>query len=93
MSPDDVVRTQGTFEFKRMVWPYVVTTGGDGTREVEVRDAICPRCRGRASYQQIGENVLLSCRRCSISSNYSPFSSYDELKEHVAGLTLESLED
>ncbi len=84
-------RTQDTFTWRRMVWPYVLTTYNDGRREVEVRDAICPRCRGRASYKQVGDKVLLSCFRCNISENYSPYGSYDELKEAVREQILSSL--
>ncbi len=84
-------RTQGTFTHRRMVWPYILTTYDDGSREVEVRDAICPRCRARASYRQVGDKVLLSCHRCNISENYSPYASYDELKEAVREMVLDSL--
>jgi hypothetical protein len=85
-------RTQDTFEYKRFVWPYVLTTYPDGRREVEVRDAICPLCRGRASFTKTGDRILLQCRRCNISVLYSPFESYDELKAHVAGLIMGRLE-
>ena len=85
-------RTQDTLTWKRMVWPYVLTTHDDGRREVEVRDAICPRCRMRAKVTSAGEKVLVQCLRCNISEDYSPFSSYEELKEHVASLILTKLE-
>jgi hypothetical protein len=91
MVPDEGRRTQDTYTWKRMVWPYVLTTYDDGRREVEVRDAICPRCRGRASYKQAGDKVLLRCYRCNISESYSPYGSYDELKEAVAEMILRSL--
>lgn len=84
-------RTQGTFTQGRMVWPYILTTYEDGRREVEVRDAICPRCRARASYKQVGDKVLLNCNRCNISENYSPYASYDELKEAIRKMIVDSL--
>ena len=59
---------------------------------MEVRDVICPRCRMRASHTQVGDGVLLQCRRCNISTNYSPISSYVALKDHVRGLILEQLD-
>ena len=85
-------RTQDTFEFKRFIWPYVLTTNPDGSREVEVRDAICPLCRGRASYSQRGDDLLLQCRRCNISAIYSGFKSIVELKAHVSELILTKLD-
>ena len=85
-------RTQDTFVFQRFVWPYVLTTNPDGSREVEVRDAICPLCRGRASYSQKGDDMLLQCRRCNISAVYSGFRSIDELKAHVSELILAKLQ-
>ncbi len=85
-------RTQDTFEFKRFVWPYVLTTNPDGSLEVEVRDAICPRCRGRASHAQKGEDLLVQCRRCNISVVYSGFKSIDELKAHVTQLIMAKLQ-
>lgn len=91
MAGEGVKRTQNTHTWKRMVWPYILITHEDGRREVEVRDAICPRCRARASYKQTGENVLLSCHRCNISENYSPYGSYEELKEAVAKEILRSI--
>lgn len=81
-------RTQDTFTWKRMVWPYVLTTREDGSMEVEVRDAICPRCRARARATTADGSVLLQCLRCNISENYSDFGSYEALKEHVASLIL-----
>jgi hypothetical protein len=92
MSPEGGRRTQATFTYRRMVWPYILTTHEDGTREVEVRNAICPRCRAKASYKQVGDKVLLNCFRCNISENYSPYGSYDELKDAVAKMILESLD-
>ena len=92
MSAQGGRRTQATFTWKRMVWPYILTTYEDGKREVEVRDAICPRCRGKASYRQVGEKVLLACYRCNISENYSPYGSYDELKAAVAEMIIGSLD-
>jgi hypothetical protein len=92
MSDEGGRRTQDTFTWKRMVWPYLLTTYEDGRREVEVRDAICPRCRARASYKQVGEKVLLTCHRCNISENYSPYGSYDELKAAVTKMIIESLD-
>lgn len=92
MSAEGGRRTQDTFTWKRMVWPYVLTTHDDGSREIEVRDAICPRCRARASYKQVGDNVVLNCFRCNISENYSPYGSYNELKEAVRALILGSLD-
>ncbi len=92
MSGDGGRRTQDTFTWKRMVWPYILTTYEDGSREVEVRDAICPRCRARASYKQVGDKVFLNCFRCNISENYSPYGSYNELKEAVRTVILESLD-
>ncbi|UCC92694.1 MAG: hypothetical protein JSW25_08520 [Thermoplasmata archaeon] len=92
MSAEEGKRTQDTLTWRRMVWPYVLTTYEDGRKEVEVRDAICPRCRARASYKQVGEKVLLSCHRCNISENYHPYGSYDELKEAVRQRILESLD-
>jgi len=74
-----------------MVWPYIWTSYDDGRMDVEVRDAICPLCRGRASQSQQGDKVLLECRRCNISEMYSGFASYEDLKAHVAGLVLEEL--
>ena len=91
MSAEDGKRTQNTYTYKRMVWPYVLTTYEDGRREVEVRDAICPRCRGRASYKQEGDKVLLTCHRCNIAENYSPYASYDELMDAVSKMILDSL--
>lgn len=85
-------RTQNTFTYKRMVWPYIITTYDDGRREVEVRDAICPRCRARASYKQEGDKVLLACYRCNISESYSPYGSYDELKAAVVEMVERSLD-
>jgi hypothetical protein len=75
-----------------MVWPYILTTLEDGSREVEVRDAICPRCRAKASYKQVGDKVLLSCFRCNISENYAPYGSYNELKDAVSKMILASLD-
>ena len=92
MSQSEGRRTQDTFVHKRFVWPYILTTFPDGKHEVEVRDAICPRCRARASYSQNGERVMLQCRRCNISANYSPFGSYEELKDHVSKLILDKVE-
>lgn len=92
MTGNEGRRTQDTFAWKRMVWPYVLTTYADGRREVEVRDAICPRCRMRAKVTTDEDKVLVQCLRCNISENYSPFSSYEELKEHVASLILKELE-
>jgi len=92
MSPEGGRRTQDTFTHKRMVWPYILTTYEDGRREVEVRDAICPRCRARVSYKQVGDNVLLNCFRCNISENYSPCGSYDDLKAAVAEMIESSLD-
>ena len=91
MSAEGGKRTQDTYTYRRMVWPYVLTTYEDGRREIEVRDAICPRCRGKASYKQVGDKVLLNCHRCNISENYSPYTSYDELRDAVANMILESL--
>ena len=91
MSAEGGKRTQDTYTYRRMVWPYILTTYEDGRREVEMRDAICPRCRGKASYKQVGEKVLLNCHRCNISENYSPYASYDELKDAVAKMILDSL--
>jgi hypothetical protein len=73
-----------------MVWSYILTTHEDGRREVEVRDAICPRCRGKASYRQDGEKVVLACNRCNISEQYTPYGSYDDLKAAVAEIILAS---
>ena len=84
-------RTQDTFTWKRMVWPYVLTTHPDGRMEVEVRDAICPRCRMRARVTSRGDGVLVQCLRCNISEMYSPFASYDELKDHVGSIILDRL--
>ena len=84
-------RTQDTFTWKRMVWPYVLVTYPDGGMEIEVRDAICPRCRMRARVTSEGESVLVQCLRCNISEIYSPFASYDDLKAHVGSLILEQL--
>lgn len=84
-------RTQGTFTWKRMVWPYVLTSYVDGRREVEVLDAICPRCRMRARATSVGEDVLVQCLRCNITERYSPFPSYEQLKAHVGDLILEGL--
>ncbi len=84
-------RRQGTFSHRRMVWPYVVTTYEDGSSEVEVRDAICPRCRGRASLKQVDGKVILSCHRCNISEVYQPYGSYDELKAAVAEMIRASM--
>ncbi len=92
MSDYEGKRTQDTFTWRRMVWPYMLTSYPDGRREVEVRDAICPRCRARAKVTTVGEGVLVQCLRCNISENYSPFGSYEELKEHVATLILGELE-
>ncbi len=92
MSDDEGKRTQDTFTWRRMVWPYMLTSYIDGRKEVEVRDAICPRCRAKAKVTTAGERVLVQCLRCNISENYSPFASYEELKEHVAGLILGELE-
>lgn len=84
-------RRQDTFTWQRMMWPYVWTSHEDGRIEVEVQDAICPRCRGRARRSQSGDTVLLECRPCGVSEFYPGFASYDELKAHVAGLVLEKL--
>ena len=92
MSDEGGRRTQDTFTWKRMVWPYILTTREDGSREVEVLDAICPRCRARASYKQVGDSVLLSCYRCNISENYPSHGSYNELKASVEERILGSLE-
>jgi hypothetical protein len=92
MSAQGGRRTQDTFTYKRMVWPYVLTTHEDGTRELEVRDAICPRCRAKASYKQVGDKVLLNCYRCNISESYAPYGSYNELKAAVSDMILASLE-
>ena len=81
-------KTQETFKFRRMVWPYLLITHEDGGLEVEVQDAICPRCRARARVSSAGGGVLLQCFRCNISENYAGFESYDALKEHVASLIL-----
>jgi hypothetical protein len=92
MSAQGGRRTQDTYTYQRMVWPYILTTHEDGTREVEVRDAICPRCRAKASYKQVADKVLLSCYRCNISESYAPYGSYNELKAAVSGMILASLE-
>jgi len=91
MSREVARRRQDTFTHRRMVWPYVVTTYEDGSVEVDVRDAICPRCRGRASLKQVGEKVVLSCHRCNISEVYEPYGSYDELKAAVAEMVRASM--
>jgi len=91
MSAEGGRRTQNTYIYKRMVWPYILTTHEDGRKEVEVRDAICPRCRGKASVKQVGDKVLLSCHRCNITENYSPFGSYNELRDAVAKMIIDSL--
>ena len=92
MSDDEGKRTQATFTWRRMVWPYVLTSYIDGRKEVEVRDAICPRCRARAKVTTVGDGVLVQCLRCNISENYSPFASYEDLKDHVAALILDELD-
>ncbi len=91
MSEEVVKRRQGTLTHRRMVWPYVVTTYEDGSVDVEVRDAICPRCRGRASVKRVDGKVILSCHRCNISEVYEPYGSYDELKAAVADMVRASL--
>lgn len=90
MTGKDGRRTIRTFIHKRMVWPYVLHEYEDGRREVEVRDAICPRCRGKASYRQQDQNVRLACNRCNITENYAPYVSYDALKDAVAKMILAS---
>lgn len=85
-------KRQDTFTHKRMVWPYVLVEHPDGRREVEVRDAICPRCRARASYTQVGDRIVLSCHRCSISEQYFDFEDLATLKDHVRDLILASLD-
>jgi hypothetical protein len=92
MSDDEGKRTQDTYTWRRMVWPYMLTTYSDGGMEVEVRDAICPRCRAKAKVTNVGDRVLVQCLRCNISENYSPYGSYEELKDHVATLILGELE-
>jgi len=92
MSDDEGQRTQDTFIWKRIVWPYMLTSYPDGRREVEVGGAICPRCRAKAKVTTVGDRVLVQCMRCNISENYSPFGSYKELKEHVTSLILDDLE-
>lgn len=92
MSDDKGQRTQDTFVWRRMVWPYTLTSYPDGRREVEVMDAICPRCRAKAKVTTVGVRVVVQCLRCNISENYTPFGSYNELKEHVASLILGDLE-
>lgn len=92
MSPEGGRRTQDTFTYKRMVWPYILTTHEDGRKEIEVRDAICPRCRARVSVKQTGDSLLLSCYRCNISENYSPYGSYDDLKAAVTEMIAKSLD-
>lgn len=92
MSDDEGKRTQDTYTWRRMVWPYMLTTYADGRKEVEVRDAICPRCRAKAKVTSVGDRVLVQCLRCNISENYSPYGSYEELKEHVAELIMSELE-
>ena len=91
MTTSEGRRTQDTFRYKRMIWPYFKTVHEDGRVEIDLRDAICPRCRARATVQQVGDNVLVECRRCRISETFSPFGSYEELKEHVRERLLESL--
>ena len=92
MTQDEGKRTQATFTWRRMVWPYMLTSYPDGRREVEVRDAICPRCRAKAKVTTVGNRVMVQCLRCNISENYSPFGSYEELKEHAASLIQGDLE-
>jgi ribosomal protein L37AE/L43A len=74
-----------------MVWPYVVTTQEEGTSKVEVRNPICPRCRGRATVTKEGDRIVLQCRRCNVIEHYGPYKSLAELKAHVRDLILEDL--
>jgi hypothetical protein len=91
MTPDAGRRTQDNFRYKRMIWPYYKTVYEDGRIEIDLQNAICPRCRARATTKQNGDTVTVECRRCRISEDFSPFDSYEELKEHVKGELLASL--